>query len=97
LPLKASAPLPASGVDIVTFKVWKNTLMAHIQQDANDYHFMPGGTYATWQAADLGQRIYALHATDSDRLVIEAKNNITAAARVAKFDRLLVTKNAQLA
>ena len=40
LPLKAPAPLPASGVDIVTFKVWKNTLVAHIAQDANHYHYI---------------------------------------------------------
>ena len=97
LPLKAPAPLPASVVDIVTFKVWKNTLVAHIAQDANHYHYIPGGKYATWQAADLGQRIGALHGRDPDKLVIDAKNNITAAAREAELDRLLVTRNAQLA
>ena len=97
LPLKAPAPLPASGVDIVTFKVWKNTLVAHIAQDANHYHYMPGGKYATWQAADLGYRISVLHARDPDKLVIDAKTNITAAAREAELDRLLVTRNAQLA
>ena len=97
LPLKAPAPLPASGVDIVTFKVWKNTLVAHIAQDANHYHYMPGGKYATWQAADLGYRISVLHERDPDKLVIDAKTNITAAAREAELDRLLVTRNAQLA
>ena len=51
LPLKAPAPLPADGVDIVKFKVWKNTLVAHIQQDANHHQFMPGGIYQTWIAA----------------------------------------------
>ena len=97
LPLKAPAPLPASGVDIVTFKVWKNTLVAHIQQDAHHHHFMPGGKYATWRAADLGQRIAELHNRDPDKLVIDAKNNINAATREAELDRLLVTRNAQLA
>ena len=66
LPLKAPAPLPASGVDVVQFKVWKNTLVAHIAQDANHFHFMPGGKYTTWQAADLGQPTPALHAIDPD-------------------------------
>ena len=97
LPLKAPAPLPATGVTVVTFKVWKNTLVAHIAQDANHHHFMPGGKYASWQAADLGQRISALHARDPDKLVIDAKRNLDAAAQAAELDRLLVSRNAQLA
>ena len=97
LPLKAPSPLPASGVNIVTFKVWRNTLVAHIAQDANHYHFMPGGKYATWQAADLGQRISALHDRDPDKLVIQAKRNQDAATTEAELDRLLVNRNAQLA
>ena len=97
LPLKAPAPLPASGVDVVQFKVWKNTLVAHIAQDANHFHFMPGGKYATWQAADIGQRIAALHARDPDKLIIDAKRNIDAPTQAAELDRLLTTRNAQLA
>ena len=60
LPLKAPTPLPASGVDSVTFKVWKNTLIANIQQDANHHNFMPGGMYDEWRAAEFGSRIVAL-------------------------------------
>ena len=97
LPLKAPAPLPATGVTVVTFKVWKNTLVAHIAQDANHHHFMPGSKYASWQTADLGQRISALHARDPDKLVIDAKRNLDAAAQAAELDRLLVSRNAQLA
>ena len=97
LPLKAPSPLPATGVDIVTFKVWRNTLIAHIQQDANHYHFMPGGKYATWRAADLGQRIEDLHARDPEKLIIEGKRNIDAATQAAELERLLLLRNAQLA
>ena len=96
LPLKAPNPLPASGVDITTFKVWKNSLVAHIQQDANHYHFMPGGKYATWQAADLGQRMIALHDRDPDRVIINNKRQEDH-LREAELDRLLTLRNAQLA
>ena len=97
LPLKAPSPLPASGVDITTFKVWKNTLVAHIQQDANHYHFMPGGKYATWQAADLGHRILVLHDNDPDKVVIDNKRNQDAATHAAELEKLLLLRNAQLA
>ena len=71
LPLKAPTPLPASGVDTVTFKVWKNTLIAHIQQDVNHHNFMPGGRYEEWRAAEYGPRIEALDDEDPDKLVID--------------------------
>ena len=70
LPLKAPTPLPASGVDVVMFKVWKNTLIAHVEQDANHHHFLPGGLYSQWIAADDGARIQALHEADHDLAVI---------------------------
>ena len=96
LPLKAPTPLPASGVDIVTFKVWKNTLTAHIQQDANHHHFMPGGLYSEWIAADVGARIEQIHEEDHDKLVLDAKETDN-----AEYDRklasLLISRNSQLA
>ena len=47
LPLKAPTPLPASGVTIVTYKVWKNTVIAHLEHDSANFHFMPySGRYA---------------------------------------------------
>ena len=58
---------------------------------------MPGGKYATWQAADIGQRIEELHARDPDRLIIEGKRNIDAATQAAELERLLLLRNAQLA
>ena len=42
---KSPAPLTATGVSIVTFKVWKNTIVVHLQQDAHPFHFLPGGKY----------------------------------------------------
>ena len=96
LPLKAPAPLPASGVDIVTFKVWKNTLVAHIAQDANHYHFMPGGRYATWHATEFGDRIGELHNTDPDKVKAENIRDQTEQALEAELERLLVLRNAQL-
>ena len=97
LPLKAPSPLPATGVDIVTFKVWKNTLVAHIQQDANHYHFMPGGKYSSWQSAETGQRIQRLHDRDPDKVIIDRKRDQDAATKEAELDRLLQLRNAQLA
>ena len=96
LPLKAPTPLPASGVNIGTFKVWKNTLIAHIQQDANHHHFMPGGLYSEWIAADVGARIEEIQNQDHDKLVLDAKE-----ADNVEYDRklasLLISRNSQLA
>ena len=97
LPLKAPTPLPASGVNIVTFKVWKNTLIAHVQQDVNHHHFMPGGLYSEWTAAENGIRISALHEDDHDRQVIEGKRARTSAEEYARsLANLLTSRNSQL-
>ena len=98
IPLKAPSPLPASGVNIVTFKVWKNTLVAHIQQDVNHHHFMPGGTYEVWTAAEFGNRITTLNDEDPDLISLNAKR-----ARIGdeeyqrEKNKLLTIRNAQLA
>ena len=102
LPLKAPTPLPASGVDVVTFKVWKNTLIAHIQQDANHYLFMPGGLYSTWRASEHGVRIEQLHEEDSDKTALDDKRAhdpalLTAREHTAALSRLLSKRNALLA
>ena len=98
LPLKAPNPLPASGVTTVTFKVWRNTLVAHVQQDSNHHHFMPGGLYSTWQAAENGARIRSLHNNDQDKLIIDGKlQRLGEVAHRAELTTLLTTRNAQLA
>ena len=97
LPLKAPTPLPASGVDTVTFKVWKNTLVAHIQQDANHHYFMPGGMYDQWRAAEYGTRIEQLDDEDPDKLTIDGKlERLGGDVHRAELVKLLGTRNAQL-
>ena len=96
LPLKAPTPLPATGVDVVTFKVWQNTLKSHIQQDANHHHFMEGGLYSEWVAADIGNRISAVHDDDHDKLVLDGKE-MTDAEYNRGLAALLTSRNSQLA
>ena len=98
LPLKAPTPLPASGVDSVTFKVWRNTLIAHIAQDTNHHNFMPEGLYEQWRAADYGTRIRQLHDDDPERQTIDGRRDrLGAAGHAAEITRLLALRNAQLA
>ena len=97
LPLKAPTPLPASGVDIFAFKVWKNTLTAHVQQDTNHHHFMEGGRYAAWRAADLGNRILQVVDDDPDKVVLDGKRERIGQAQYnAELAQLLGKRNAQL-
>ena len=97
LPLKAPTPLPASGVDIVAFKVWKNTLTAHVQQDTNHHHFMEGGRYAAWRAADLGNRILQVVDDDPVKVVLDGKRERIGQAQYnAELAQLLGKRNAQL-
>ena len=97
LPLKAPNPLPADGVTTVTFKVWKNTLVAHVSQDSNHHYFLPGGSYSEWRAAEHGSRIQQLTDDDPDKLVIDGKlERLGAAAHRAEITKLLATRNAQL-
>ena len=72
LPLKSPSPLPASGVDIITCKVWKNMRISHVQQDANHHHFMDDGRYAEWHAAELVTRIRELY--EDEKLSPSFKN-----------------------
>ena len=102
LPLKAPTPLPAQGVDTVTFKVWKNTLVAHIEQDAAHYHFMPGGRYGTWIARDVGKRIISLVPDDPDKKTLDEKKaavpaQLTQTAYDNAIEQLIHKRNAQLA
>ena len=97
LPLKAPAPLPATGVTIVTFKVWKNTLISHLEQDANHHHFLPGGKYSTWTAAEFGKRISRLVNTDPDKVAAEGKRDqLGADGFEREIERILNSRNAQL-
>ena len=97
LPLKAPAPLPATGVNIVTFKVWRNTLKAHLEQDAHHHFFLPGGKYSLWRASEFGQRVERLHNEDPDKVIADGKRDrLGVAAHQAELDRILHLRNAQL-
>ena len=96
LPLKAPNPLPATGVDVVTFKVWKNTLVAHIQQDKNHHHFMEDGKYSTWQAAEFGRRIAQLHDEDPEKVILDSKDNLSQQEYDAELAGILSIRNAQV-
>ena len=97
LPLKAPAPLPATGVTIVTFKVWKNTLISHLEQDANHHHFLPGGRYAVWTAAEFGRRIGSLVEDDPDKVTTDGKmNQLGVDGHRRELERILNSRNAQL-
>ena len=98
LPLKAPTPLSSHGVDTTTFKVWKNTLLAHIQQDYNHHHFLPGGSYSTWQAAEYGTGIVSLHNEDPYNVALVAKRDRMSAEDFNRDkNKLLTSRNAQLA
>ena len=102
LPLKAPTPLPAHGVDTVNFKVWKNTLVAYLEQDAAHYHFLPDGKYSTWTARSQGRRIAGLDNDDPDKRVLDEKLNatvptLTAITHANACTLLLNKRNAQLA
>ena len=61
-------------------------------------HFMPGGLYSTWRAAEFGQRIQALAATDPDRVAtVGQRAQLGNNAYNAELARFLTLRNAQLA
>ena len=100
LPLKAPTPLPAAGkVTTVTFKVWKNTLIAHLEQDINLHFFMPDGLYSNWQARENGPYLLNLNNNDPERLILQEKRTagtLTAAEFTARTDDLLCKRNSHL-
>ena len=99
LPLKAPSPLPASGVDSVTFKVWKNALVAHIEQDCNHFLFMPGGLYSTWRAGENGARISEVDDADPEKVKLDNKQNnnqLSVADHRTSVAQLLNKRNGQL-
>ena len=94
---RGDSPLPVNGVDIVTFKVWRNTLIAHIRQDMNHHYFMDGGLYSEWQAAEFGRRISQLDDDDPDKLALDEKyERIGQQVYNVKINNVLTLRNAQL-
>ena len=91
--------LPADGVTSAQFKPWSNHLINFLQQDVENFRFLPGGRYSSWSPASdsvSNQRIVQLHANDPDFLEIENHATYTAPQKAAKKEILLHTRNAQL-
>ena len=90
--------LPANGLTSAEFKPWTNHLNNFLQQDVENFRFLPGGDYYTWSPASdsvSNTRIAALHGDDTDHLAINA-DDLTEPQMVVKRVRLLNTRNVQL-
>ena len=98
LQLKPSSSLPQGPISKVAFKVFCNQLKAYLEQDFNNYFFLPEGCYAEWRPEQDGRRIQALAEDDPENQKLQQQAN----ARNDRFDleaeqrRLLVTRNSQL-
>ena len=98
--LKLNQPkeLPAEGLTSAQFKPWQNHLTNFLQQDVNNYRFLPGGDYQVWKAAnevESNLRIEELHVNDEDLQAINA--SAEAATKAARKVKLLRERNSQLA
>lgn len=83
----------------MAFKVWKNTLIAHIKQDANYFNFMPGGIYSTQQARSTGPYFESVDEGDPDKKSLDEKRNgdpptLSLTQYAAKIEELLNKRNA---
>ena len=105
LKLKAPNILPAEGMTAIQFKVWKNNLVAYLEQEITNATFFKSGRYEKWLAKseeEDGRRIKELSDTDDKKVAIQAeydgsaKTAGDAATRDQKFEELLLTRNAQL-
>ena len=84
--------LPESGLTRVQFKTWKEGMLVYLKQCDDFLHFLPGGLYENWTAAEEDERrIVALH--NNDKPVATGNENQTAmeASRLTKRQRDLST------
>ena len=82
LKLHPPSSLPTSGVTSVSFKAWKQTLVAYLEQDTANFLFLPGGLYADWRARGKNAlRIPAINNADTRRADILARLNRANQAR----------------
>ena len=76
LRLKPPSPLPQGPVSKVAFKVFINQLKAYLEQDYNNYLFLPDGCYAVWGPEQEGRRIQTLSEEDPEnQKLIQATKN----------------------
>ena len=84
--------LPESGLTRVQFKTWKEGMLVYLKQSDDFLHFLPGGMYENWTAAEEDERrIAALH--DNDKPVATGNQNQAEleASRLSKRQRDLST------
>ena len=98
--LKLNQPkeLPQDGLTSVQFKPWRNHLLNFLQQDIENYRFLPGGEYAVWKAAVQtidGLRIDELKDTDSELGAIEGAAG-SVQVKDQKKQTLKLRRNSQL-
>lgn len=90
--------LPADQLTSAEFKPWQNHLTNFLQQDVENFRFLPGGKYANWSPANEtvnNKRIAALVANDEDKQVIDDSADLPA-VKSGKKETLLNRRNAQL-
>ena len=84
--------LPESGLTRVQFKTWKECMIVYLKQSDDFLHFLPGGFYDNWIAAEENEnRIAALH--NDDKPVARQGENQAAleTSRLTKRQRDLST------
>ena len=84
---------------LLCFKVFINQLRAYLEQDQNNYLFLPEGCYAAWQPRQEGRRILGLAAEDVDnqKLIKQADNDHGGTFDLEEEqNRLLLLRNSQL-
>ena len=103
LKLKPPQCLPAEGVTAVEFKVWKNRLLAFVEQDFANSLFLPGGIYSEWNAKndqEDGKRLRNLvedgDEKDEEVVKIDAQQEGNEETKRAAKRKLLQTRNSQL-
>ena len=84
--------LPESGITRVQFKTWKEGMIVYLKQSDDFLHFLPGGFYDNWTAAEENEkRILALHNDDKPVAVTGENQAALEATRLTKRQRDLST------
>ena len=98
LRLKPPTPLPQGPVTKVAFKVFINQLKAYLEQDYNNYLFLPDGCYHVWGPEQEGRRIQALSDQDPEnqKLIQANEGRDNRINLEAEQNRLVVARNSQL-
>ena len=97
--LKPPEKLPSTDVTKVAFKVFKNQLVAFLEQDIANHMFLKDGRYSVWLPRQQGKRISNVTAADPE--LIKIRKEFNEKKDDSKFDddkdRLLALRNSQCA